>query len=388
MEAPKSFWIGIVCAIGGCTQLLNLDQDYRPSPIETTGSGGSSGFGGMGGLAGSGGNPECLVEADCNPSANTCTKNTCVNNVCVTNNLPAGTTCTPDGANVCDGNGICGNCMTPSDCTTLPKDDECRTRTCIDHICGQTFTAKGTKLTTQVSGDCVETFCDGAGNTINQPANMDLPEDGNPCTRNVCNAGTPSFPFEPLNTGCGTDGACDGAGTCKSPDGAPCLNEATCSSGNCIDGYCCNTTCTQKCRACNVTGLKGTCSTVPAGYSDDTCTSPKSCNGTTNGNNCDNKYPMGYPCTLAGQCGSGICIDGVCCNGSCLSTCQSCNVAGMVGTCANVLSGQEDPVATTACTGVNSCNGAGMCLLDNGQPCTGSTQCFSNNCTGMPMTCQ
>lgn len=509
MNSPKAFWIGIICALGGCTQLLELDQDYRPSPIGNAGAGGSSG---MGGMAGSGGGQACNQ---------------------------------------------------PSDCTMFPAEDECKTRTCNNHTCGQTFAAMGTLLVTQVMGDCLEAFCDGAGKTMTQPANMDVPEDNNPCTKNICNAGVPSFPFEPINTSCGvnqkcndvgqcigcmvandcagtddfckvricTNGLCGfdftatgtdlpdgqtakdckvvecdgqgniiisadnadipvdgnectkdvctagvpsnpaepantacgtggvcGAGVCKTPNGTMCMTGATCVSGICTEGYCCDSGCTGKCKACNLPGLEGTCSTVPAGYADDSCLSPKSCDGTTGGNSCTNKYPVGYPCTLASQCGSSacvdevccnslcagsckacnvagklgicsnvpagsddsptcvgtntcdgngnckkesgqscsnagdclnaFCIDGVCCNSACLATCQACDVTGLIGTCVNVLSGQEDPIATTACTGVNSCNGAGACLLDNGQPCMNNTQCVSNNCTGMPLTCQ
>lgn len=201
--------------------------------------------------------------------------------------------------------------------------------------------------------------------------------------------------YQPSETGSGamagsggTGGACDGVGTCKTPNGTTCLTGTTCSSGNCIEGYCCDTTCSQECRACNISGLEGICSVVPEGYSDDTCLSPKSCDGTNGANNCDTKYPMGHPCTVDKQCGSGMCVDGVCCNSSCRATCQACNIVDSAGTCVNVPIGQEDPVATTDCTGVNSCNGAGDCLLDNGQPCSSNTQCVSNKCTGMPMKCQ
>ena len=495
MRAPKAFWIGILCAIGGCTQLLELDQEYRPGQTSNGGSGGmaTGGSGGTGGgTAGSGGSSECMVDDDCTPAANVCAKNTCINKSCVISNLPAGTSCNDMGMATCDGNGKCGECDQPSDCTMLPPDDECQTRTCDGNLCGQTFAAAGTLLQNQVAGDCVDAVCDGNGKKVPQLADMDLPEDNNPCTKNTCANGMPSNPFEPINTACGamlkcndmgqcvgcitandcagTDDSCktrtcvsgmcgfnftavgtdlptgqtasdckilecDGQGNiitspdnadlpvdgnpctkdvctagvpsnplepnntpcgngyicnsmgaCKKINASTCAMATECASGNCVDGYCCDTSCAQLCRACNLPGNEGKCTVVPAGYADNTCMSPKSCDGTTGNNACTTKYPMGYPCSTGSQCGSGMCIDGVCCSSTCLGTCQACNITGNLGTCANVPLGQEDPIATTACTGVFSCNGAGACLLDNGQPCMNNGECVSNNCTAM--TCQ
>ncbi|MBK9259567.1 MAG: hypothetical protein IPM54_06975 [Polyangiaceae bacterium] len=96
----------------------------------------------------------------------------------------------------------------------------------------------------------------------------------------------------------------------------------------------------------------------------------------------------GSACGTANECASGFCIDGVCCSTACLDRCKECDVIGVVGTCVNVPLGQEDLVATTMCTGVNSCNGAGKCLLDNGQSCNNNGKCASGNCTGNPKTCQ
>jgi hypothetical protein len=117
---------------------------------------------------------------------------------------------------------------------------------------------------------------------------------------------------------------------------------------------------------------------------DGDCVSTHYCSG----NVCVAKLGNGQACAGTNQCASGNCIDGVCCNTSCLTTCQACNITGSVGSCVNVPQYQEDPVATTACQGVNSCNGAGVCALDNGQACNNNTSCASNNCTGMPKTCQ
>ncbi len=628
MRAPKAFWAALVFAIGGCTQILELDQEYRPD-----------GTGGAGGMGGTGGASPCVVNTDCPPALGLCTANTCVNNTCVPGNAPAGTSCAADGTIVCDGNGICGDCNQASDCTMLPPDDECQMRVCDNHVCSQSFTPNGTLLSMQVTGDCKSATCDGSGKTTSKDDNMDLPEDNDPCTKNVCKGGEPSHPLEPADTSCGTDlfcnavgqcigctiaadcsgaddfcktrtctnqmcgldltpagtdlpsgqtsgdckivecngqgnsvpnpdntdlpvdnnpctedkctagvpshpneaagtpcpnGTCNGMGACEKPNGATCMMGAQCQSGFCADGYCCDVACGQTCKSCGVPGLLGQCSTVPAGFTDDTCQTTKFCDGSTGAGSCINKFANGaaclsntycannfcvdgvccntncvglcqacsaalkgsgtngtcgpiaagtdpgnecatqvastcgttgacsgsstcsiYPsgttcaaqscagstqsntdtcngmgtcvdagstscapytcgattcktscavdsdclsthycsvnvcvpklangntCSATNQCTSGACVDSVCCNTGCAGTCQACNVMGSVGTCTNVPLGQDD---AGTCTGVNSCNGAGACLLDAGQPCTLSTECVSNNCLGM-----
>ena len=83
------------------------------------------------------------------------------------------------------------------------------------------------------------------------------------------------------------------------------------------------------------------------------------------------------------DCGSGFCVEGICCNSTCLGTCQSCRCAGSEGTCVNSSPGQQDPNATTPCTGSNYCDGTGVCasgLKANGSACGGATQCGSGYC--------
>ena len=48
------------------------------------------------------------------------------------------------------------------------------------------------------------------------------------------------------------------------------------------------------------------------------------------------------------DCQSGFCVDGVCCNSACPGTCQTCNLAGSLGTCANIPSGSP-PKTTGGC---------------------------------------
>jgi hypothetical protein len=66
----------------------------------------------------------------------------------------------------------------------------------------------------------------------------------------------------------------------------------------------------------------------------------------------------GEACTAgtAGLCKTGNCVDGVCCDTACGTTCKACNVAGSVGTCTNILAGQDPG---NECT--NACDGSGAC---------------------------
>jgi hypothetical protein len=51
---------------------------------------------------------------------------------------------------------------------------------------------------------------------------------------------------------CAGANACSLEGTCKPNVGAKCTEGATCASGHCVDGVCCNTECDGLCEACSV----------------------------------------------------------------------------------------------------------------------------------------
>lgn len=56
---------------------------------------------------------------------------------------------------------------------------------------------------------------------------------------------------------------CDGEGVCVKNDGASCLVGHECHSDICVDGVCCNATCTGGCEACDLAGTEGTCTPHP-----------------------------------------------------------------------------------------------------------------------------
>ena len=60
------------------------------------------------------------------------------------------------------------------------------------------------------------------------------------------------------------------------------------------------------------------------------------------------KKPTGVACAAGGECMTGFCAQGVCCGDApARGTCQSCALAGTLGTCTNVPTGQR-PAATSA----------------------------------------
>ncbi len=317
--------------------------------------------------------------ADVPIDGNACTKDVCTNGV--PSNPPEAKDLNCGGTQVCDGMGRCVGCTAPGQCPGT--DDFCKTRTCSAMgVCGYSYTANGTDTPTgQTTGDCKVLECDGMGNVKTSVLQSDVPVDGNPCTQDNCSGGgNPSNPPTMINSSCNVNGgdACDGVGNCKKSNGRTCGGGTECVSTNCIDGVCCNNTCATLCMACNVMGSLGTCTAVPVGTDDGTCTgATQSCNGS---NNCD--FELGQPCAAGSACLSNNCVDGVCCNNACGSACQGCGVAGSIGTCTNLPAGTTDTAPTNLCVGSSQCDGMGVCKKVNGTSCTGGmgSQCLSGNC--------
>ena len=162
---------------------------------------------------------------------------------------------------------------------------------------------------------------------------------------------------------CSGNASCSGAGACLLlTNGMLCSLNTECQSAQCVDGVCCNTTCSGLCQACSAakkgSGADGTCGNVAVSTDPDSeCPGATSCNGTV----CA-LFANGSLCTLNAECSSGQCADGVCCNGACNGLCQACTTAkkgsGTDGACGNIGAG-TDP--DNECAGALSCNGAGVC---------------------------
>ncbi len=170
---------------------------------------------------------------------NACTDDLCIAGEPAHEPLPAFTPC--GDALFCDGAGDCVGCLAASDCPG--EDTDCRTRECVDGTCAFRFADAGTVVeSADIPGDCLETVCDGAGGTQDEPAAADLPFDDNACTADLCEAAGPANPALPAGTPCTeTDGrVCDGAGACVG-----CLTASDCpgEDGECAVRVCVETQC-------------------------------------------------------------------------------------------------------------------------------------------------
>ena len=137
--------------------------------------------------------------------------------------------------------GSTGGCTQPSDCPGT--DDDCQQRTCDQGVCGTTFTGAGTAITAQNPGDCQKIVCAGDGGVTSINDDNDLPNDGNPCTIDLCTSGVPTHTDGPSGVACGGDGGlqcnnngqcvgCVGASDCPGTD-TDCLVRACDNSGVC-----------------------------------------------------------------------------------------------------------------------------------------------------------
>jgi hypothetical protein len=87
---------------------------------------------------------------------------------------------------------------------------------------------------------------------------------------------------------------------------------------------------------------------------------------------------VGATCIVNSDCGTGSCVDGVCCSSAACDTCQSCAVAGSLGTCSPLPAQTEDP--RSSCVGTMACDGKGRCAAFDGNTCAGAADCISGFC--------
>jgi hypothetical protein len=315
---------------------------------------------------------------------NDCTLDGCEGDAVVHAPEPTGQACAA--AAMCDGGGACVECLSPADCDYLPVDDDCQTRTCEAGVCGQSFAPRGApaNATLQTTGDCRGVVCDGAGATISQPANSDLPVDGLECTDDVCTGGVPSNPPLSLGTPCAA-GECNAVGQCTGCNEPEDCGESTaCQSPTCSVQGVCGVANSDQGTPVNGGQMDGDCQELRcdgdgaiASYEDDddlpdddgdACTDDI-CNG---GIAQFPDLPLGTDCGPDGeQCdGAGECVE--CIEASDCPPASECNVA----VCTNDECGVEPAPGGTQCddelfcTTDDTCNGAGACI-GTGDPCPG-----------------
>src|SRR5262245_3740204 len=150
---------------------------------------------------------------------------------------------------------------------------------------------------------------------------------------------------------CGTDGACDGGGACRLYASGTICVASSCAGSTFTPARTCNGTGTcqmttaQSCGvyACGADVCRTSCT------ADADCSAPNVCvMGVCT------KKPTGRTCAAGTECLTGLCQQGVCCATDCTGTCESCALAGTVGICTDVPTGQ-DPLNQCADQGANSC---------------------------------
>jgi hypothetical protein len=265
-------------------------------------------------------------------------------------NAEAASTCGRDGT--CDGAGACRK-----------------------HVQGTVCVAASCNTSTDVFTPAKK--CDGAGTCVNETAVS--------CTPYKCKDTTACHNTCSDNNQCLAPNSCSSMSCGKLPDGRSCTMDVQCLNNHCVDGVCCDTTCTGQCEACNVPGSLGVCRAVSGApvAPRTACTGTgSSCGGMCNGTNrtaciypttsCRSQSCTGSTLTLAANCNAGVCptppttqaCGDYVCNGSGTACRTDC---GGDGDCAN-------PVKPY-------CNG-GVCLatLPNGRMCGSGADCTTNNC--------
>jgi len=176
------------------------------------------------------------------------------------------------------------------------------------------------------------------------------------------------------------------------PSGDACTSAADCGSGVCDGGFCCSAAC-GTCQTC----AKGTGACVTVTSADDvgTCSGTNTCGPT---GTCGLRN--GQAATSGASCASGNAADGVCCDTACAGACDSCAVAGKIGTCTTTpatagspscspylcQSGAACPTSCTSdanCVTGTFCSSAGTCTTRRaiGAACpTGNHECSNNQC--------
>jgi len=162
-----------------------------------------------------------------------------------------------------------GGGSTATECTSVqdcPSITWCKTMACTEGHCVSGFTPAGS--------DCNDNrVCDGAGSCVRCLVDNDCSGDNATCENNDCISCSDGEKN-------GDETGVDCGGSKCAPCPTTCTSNNECASNNCVDGFCCDTTCTATCKACNIAGKEGKCSSLPFGTEDPgLCDTTQACNG-------------------------------------------------------------------------------------------------------------
>ena len=277
---------------------------------------------------------------------------------------------------LCDGD-VCGTtCGSDADCTATSY---CDMGQCVPHHVEGTACSAGNEC---ASSFCVDGVC--CNNACDQPCRAcNISPNVGSCSL-VAKYEQDTFP----SNACTVQYACDGAGACKKALGQSCFsngdcvnnlcdnltcgkalgkgcnNSEQCTSLQCVDGYCCNSPCTDPCRTCAgdmfdgfSVATAGICGNIAShGEQSDPnggCAFPKACSP---GGSC--AMANAQPCGAG--CASGLCVKGICCSSFAPASCNDtfCKYCPSGDSCVAIPAG-TDPY--NECPGALSCNGSGSC---------------------------
>lgn len=271
-------------------------------------TGGNSTGGNGTGAGNTGGGDPCVKAEDCPPAANSCSQRVCDASVCGTlptaKDTPADQQTPGDcGKIVCDGT---GSITLVADGSDVPAaQDECHVGSCEGGPPHQVAVAAGNPCS--AGGK----LCDGGGLCVECLQDSDCPGGacaGNACAAASCGDGVKDGGETDLDCG-GTCGAscvvgqmCAGDGDCVSGNcaggtcalvavGKACGADTDCASGFCVSGVCCETSCLGACNTCGT----GACTPVDAGVDPGGACDPSVCNGQGSCGICE-------PGTIIGEC--------------------------------------------------------------------------------------
>ncbi len=349
------------------------------------------------------------------PNGTTCVASSCAGTILTKADICNGNgTCVDSGTQdctpyACSGGACLSNCANDAQCAPTAY---CSGSTCIPKKLGGTVCAAANQCqsTFCVDGVCCNNACSGVCSACSA-AKKGSGADGT-CGTIAAGADPDNECVDQGLATCGSNGFCDGLGTCQKYANGSVCTAASCNgtiltkadlcngTGTCVDNG------TQECApfACNA----GVC--LPSCVNDAQCAPAAYCNNPT----CVAKAAIGGLCSAASQCLSGFCVDGVCCNNACSGTCVACSAAkkgsGADGACGNIAVGtnpDSDCVDQdiASCGTVASCDGSGACkkhdsgvvcadafcagtILSNADICDGAGTCVdkgTKDCA--PFTC-
>ena len=278
--------------------------------------------------------------------------------------VPAGL---PDPACNASDRTTCGNtglCDGLGSCTLYPEQTVCGASSCsgLVETVPRTCDGQGTCREAQLV-DCSPFLCTNGACVQDCKSDADC-EAGHLCVQQTWNGVT--------------------SGTCgKRKNGQPCPDSSECESGACVDGVCCESSCTGPCRSCSLPGSPGQCLNVASGAPDPrkTCTDlgATSCstNGVCDGAGACQYYPAGT------ECSPQSCVAGAYSPPSTCSAFGQC-VASPSRTCSPFLCNgsacYDICVSDKQCVTGNFCQNSSCGLKPRGANCSVGADCVSGFC--------